>query len=138
MAAMSGDIMDDITSAIPSIHSGSSYGSNIITPDSGAFDGIKTFVSNVTSAIVQHYFPMQSVGNNSGFLNYTYSLRLIGTFARIADEDNQDRGRPLCEFRQINTIPGFIQASDAHLQIPATLSEQEEINITAAAGFFWE
>lgn len=139
MASAAGNALDDImeSAGLPSIHSGTSYGSEP-APNTGVFDGIKTFVSNVTSAIMQHYYPMQTVGNNSGYLNYTYSLRLIGTFARIADEDNQDRGRPLCEFRQINTIPGFIQVADAHLTVPATLSEQEEINITAAAGFFWE
>ena len=106
--------------------------------ESSTFDGVKTFASNLASAVMQHYFPMQTVGSNGGIMGGYYPIRMIGTFARIADEDNADRGRPLCEFRQINTIPGFIQVSDAHLQIPATLSEQEEINITAAAGFFWE
>lgn len=131
-----GDLFESVT--LPSIHSGSSHSSEPVSPNAGAFEGIKTFVSNVTSAVMQHYFPMQTVGSNGGIMGGYYPIRLIGTFARIADEDNADRGRPLCEFRQINTIPGFVQVSDAHLQIPATLSEQEEINITAAAGFFWE
>jgi len=103
-----------------------------------AAETVKQFATNIGSAVISKMFPAQSLGNNGGFSAGNYVIRLCGAFARIADEDNTDRGRPLCEFRQINTIPGYVQLAEAHLQIPSTLTEQEEINVSAASGFFWE
>ena len=109
-----------------------------VTLDTSSSSVVKSFASNVVSAVVQHMFPMQSLGSNGGFMSGYYPIRLIGNFARIADDDNADRGRPLCENRQLNTIPGYIQLAEAHLQIPCTLPELDEINTRAAAGFFYE
>lgn len=109
-----------------------------VTLDTSGSDSLRKFGTNVVSAIMQHFYPMQSLGNNGGFMAGYYPIRLIGTFARIADDDTADRGRPLCENRQISTIPGYIQVAESHLTVPATLPEVEEINTAAAAGFFYE
>lgn len=109
-----------------------------VTLDTAGSDRMKSFATNIVSAVVQHFYPMQSLGNNGGFMGGYYPIRLVGVFARIADDCTADRGRPLCEYRQISTIPGFIQVGDAHMEISGTLAEIEELNQTAAAGFFYE
>lgn len=108
------------------------------TLDTTTTSMVKSFATNIVSAVVQHMFPMQALGNNGGFMSGYYPIRLVGNFARIADDDNADRGRPLCANRQLNTIPGYIQLAEAHLQIPCTLPELDEINTRAASGFFYE
>lgn len=103
-----------------------------------AVEGMKKFATNIGSAYLSKMYPAQSIGNNGGFSAGLYNIRLCAAFARIADDDNADRGRPLCETRVINTIPGYIQLAEAHFQIPCTLSELEEINTAAVSGFFYE
>lgn len=64
---------------------------------------------------------------------------LIYTSTYFANEDNADFGKPLCDNRQISTIPGYIQCMDDHIAINgAMLQEIEEVGTYLTGGFYYE
>lgn len=101
-------------------------------------NGIQKFASGIATIALQRMYPMQSVGSNGNFAAGQAYIQLIGTFARIADEDLANRGRPLCEVKTINTLSGFFQVAEADFNIPCTVTELQAISGAAAAGMFWE
>lgn len=63
---------------------------------------------------------------------------LIGEFQMIADENQPDRGRPLCKRRTIGSLEGFMQISDADIDVPCTVTELAQIRNFMNGGFFYE
>lgn len=76
-----------------------------------------------------------SVGSSVSMLGDCY---LEAVYSEYVDDDNAERGRPLCEIRTLNLIPGFIQCCPDALAIPATASECDEIRSGMEEGFFYE
>ena len=64
-------------------------------------------------------------------------IKLQAIFAEIVDDDLVCRGRPLCEIRQISTIPGFIQCADVEVHLNCTSGEMVEIKNYMESGFFY-
>lgn len=111
-----------------------------ITP-STKFDWLNeslSMVSNIASAIITSYLPMQSTGGNGGFSAGYYPIKLTGTFAYLADEDVTEFGRPSCKNLTINTLTGYVQCLHGDIQIPCTKSELAEIRTFLETGFFYE
>lgn len=102
------------------------------------WDNITKAAGFVTNAILTTLSPMQSTGNNGGFMAGYYPIRLTGMFAKLADENNADFGRPLCEFRKISDIPGYIECADADISISCTEEERSTITGYLTGGFFYE
>lgn len=64
---------------------------------------------------------------------------LIYSSTYFANEDNADFGKPLCDSRQINTIPGYVQCQDGHTEIETAYKQEiEEIENYLTGGFFYE
>ena len=59
-------------------------------------------------------------------------------FQDVVNEDNTEFGRPLCQIRQLNQIPGFIQCQDGEISAPFTEPELAEIESFLTGGFFYE
>ena len=81
---------------------------------------------------------LQTSGANGNFSMFNLPGRFIECFREIVDEDLAHKGRPLCEIRQISTIPGYIVCSDAHAEIPCLDSERIEIVNYLNSGFYYE
>lgn len=95
-------------------------------------------VSNITSAIITSFLPMQTTSSNGGFSAGYYPITLTGTFAYLAPEDVAEFGRPCCKNLTINTLTGFVQCLHGDVQIPCTESELREIRTFLETGFFYE
>lgn len=59
-------------------------------------------------------------------------------FKLVAEEDNAHKGRPLCNMRRIDTIPGYIKVANAYIDIPATQDERNAIISYMEGGFYYE
>ena len=59
-------------------------------------------------------------------------------FHAVANDDNNDLGRPLCEVRTISALGGYIECINAHCPITGTLGEQEEVEQFLNNGFYYE
>lgn len=95
-------------------------------------------VTNIANAAVASQLPLQVVGGNGGFMSGYFPIRMIGTFAAIADDNTAEWGRPLCRTKTLNTIPGYIQCADADFEINCTASERGTISNFLTGGFFFE
>lgn len=82
-----------------------------------------------------------SGGSYISFASDFCSPRVHCYFSYLAEDNNTDHGRPLCDFRQIYTIPGYIECDHAHLNydtIPLTAIEREDAINFMNGGFYYE
>ena len=94
---------------------------------------------NGVSSYVQGQVPkMTMTGNNGTVVGMGGTPQLIVNHWLLADEDNQSKGRPLCEVCQISTLPGFLTVCPDDLELPCTSSELQEIKSLLSSGFFYE
>lgn len=82
--------------------------------------------------------PMKSGGSTTGLLALEDTIYLYYEYFDFADEDNANRGRPLCQVTQLSTIPGFIVCSEGDITISGTANEQTQIKQFLERGFYYE
>lgn len=81
----------------------------------------------------------QISGKNGGFEEYSEnSIKLVGMFYNIVDEDNDDRGRPLCQKKELYTIPGYQLILDADINFAGTKEELQAVKSYMENGYFYE
>lgn len=97
----------------------------------GALQGIGDFAqARIPSAT--------TVGGSGGMESLSGSPSLQYEFRRIADEDLDRRGRPLCEVVTLSSLQGFIQVSNPSVDFEAFKEELEAINAFLEGGFYNE
>ena len=80
-----------------------------------------------------------SMGGGGNFLPFnTYVPKLYSDFYYIADEFNDEIGRPLCKVRKPRNIAGYIIVLDGTLSANATKEELQQVNSYLMGGFFYE
>lgn len=102
---------------------------------SGDFIGAASGVGNVLESITPK---LQTKGSNGGRASFFYPLTVHTTHYIVVDDDNEDRGRPLCERVQISTLPGYIVVADGDISLPATAEENRAVKSYMEGGFFYE
>lgn len=101
--------------------------------------GLATMASGIGNAISAQYPDVSTTGTNGARIAVAPShISLIVTHQRIVEEDRQNHGRPLCERRRLNTLPGYLMISDPDVDIPATKAEIQKIKDYMTSGFFYE
>lgn len=79
-----------------------------------------------------------SIGGNGGFSDITGRITLLAQFYHMPGEDNSHAGRPLCDNRQLSTLPGFQKIMDGDVTISGTAGEQAAIKSFLEGGYFYE
>ena len=100
--------------------------------------GVPGTASNIISAAVGSQLPVQVIGGNGGFMAGYYPIKLILTYGVLAPDNNTEWGRPLCQTKQLSTIPGYILCADTDFEISCTESERSAIAGFLTGGFFYE
>ena len=59
-------------------------------------------------------------------------------FYTVVDDDNTQRGRPICVYAQVKNYPGYMTISDPDIRTNLTADEDRQINQYAASGFYYE
>lgn len=101
----------------------------------GAIQGGLSAISGAVNAAQPD---VNTTGINGGFGALSGSWKLTGTFYSVADEDNAHRGRPLCQVRQLSTLPGYQLCTDTDLQLPCTRDEMDIIRGYLESGYYFE
>lgn len=96
-----------------------------------AINGIHAYAAGT----VPHVSKITSQGSGSELIG---ACELVAQFIPLVNEDLDGRGRPLCEERQISTIPGFITADPDRLELESTSAELEQARNYIRNGFFYE
>jgi hypothetical protein len=63
---------------------------------------------------------------------------LVYEWAVYTQDDVADKGRPLCQVKRLDTLPGFQMISDPHPEIPCTAQELEQIVAALTGGYYFE
>ena len=100
----------------------------------GLASGIASGIGDAIKSQIPSANTIGSVGSIDSMLG---NIKLQAVFAQIVDDDIVSRGRPLCEVRTINTIPGFIQCADVEVNLGCTSGEMTEIKSFMESGFFY-
>ena len=120
-----------------------------ITPDFlGIIDaGIKTvgsqgqagdLFSTIGNSLASMGVQTASEGVNGSFINNIISPMVSVKHGILVDEDRAELGRPLCQVRTVNTLPGYIKCAAVPDTIPRTQAEKDEITSMMLGGFFFE
>ena len=56
----------------------------------------------------------------------------------VADDDNTDHGKPVCNTYQLSTLPGYQMILEPHIHTTGTSAEDDQINSYLASGYFYE
>lgn len=97
----------------------------------GAVVGIGNAVNSVMGKV-------NTIGVNGSASQLYTPPQLSATFIKIVDENNADRGRPLCQVRRIDTLPGYQIHADPEMSLPCTQSEMVTISGYLTGGFLYE
>lgn len=102
-----------------------------ITNFIGVGSGILDAAGSVTATVQQN-------GGMSGCVGMMEPLILQLKYQTVVQDNVEDHGRPLMEFRTMNSLSGFIQCEGAHFEGICTQTEQEMIDNALNGGFFYE
>ena len=81
---------------------------------------------------------VSSIGGNGGFSDITGRITLLAQFYHMPGEDISHAGRPLCDNRQLSTLPGYQKIMDGDVTISGTAGEQAAIKAFLEGGYFYE
>lgn len=122
--------------------------------NTGILNGVSAGINSVVSAVSGNYLGAAagiigaasdlmenraySLGYNGSFIEtYDYPL-LVSEFNLLADEDNAEFGRPLCQVRTLGTLSGYIECADDDHAFNCSMAERDKINSYLKSGFFYE
>ena len=108
-------------------------------PQTSLLSSLKSIASDIGSAVLAISGTCQSTGTTGGFAALTETCYIQWFFQRIADQDPDHYGYPLCAVRKINTLSGFVLcANEGDLEVAATPAERQAITALMEAGFYYE
>lgn len=97
--------------------------------------GIVKGIGNAANSLLPQ---VETSGQNGSFMAFKQPVYLSVEHVDIVDDDNEDRGRPLCERAVISTLPGYIVVADGDIAITGTAEEARTVKSYMEGGFFFE
>lgn len=101
----------------------------------GAVSGLHNTIGSAVSGSIPHLSVVGSQGSGAAMAGDPH---LSVTHRYLAPDDLAGRGRPLCQVRRIDTIPGYIMGDPDEISLACTPSELSTIRAAVAGGFFYE
>jgi len=98
---------------------------------SSVFNGI---IDGVRAAIPQ----MRTTGASDSVLAINQNWQFRGQFFQIVDEAREKLGRPLCQFRIVRDLPGFLQIHNPDISGYYSEAEISAAKNFMSGGFFYE
>ena len=95
-------------------------------------------LSAIGDVIASPVGQLQSAGTNGSVAQYSTHPYFIEKYRIVADDDNTQKGRPLCAIRTINTLSGYIMVDTPDVNLPCMDSERQQIIAFMSGGFFYE
>lgn len=116
--------------------------SDILNPYANMIKGIGAqWLAGALGADVQYqgnYPSISNVGSNGSFLVAWQTAYMMVEHFKITEEDRTEFGRPLLQVKTINTLSGYVKCADAHIDLPVTEKEKQDITNYMNTGFFYE
>ena len=97
-------------------------------------DSSAAAIGDVLNLISDHIYSKGATGT----MIDVYKPCIIIIERTVVDDDNDDRGRPLCQVKKINTLSGYILCADADIDFAGTMQEIDAVKNYMNTGFFYE
>lgn len=95
-------------------------------------------ISAIGDVIQNPVGQLQTSGSNGSLAQYCTHPYFVQKWRIVSDDDNAQKGRPLCQVKTLNTIPGFIMVDSPDVQLACMESERQQIIAFLASGFYYE
>lgn len=110
--------------------------------DASQFNGVGA-VADLASALSVLQPHINDISPASGFLGFSGGLIatpfIVERFKEVANEDNTEEGRPLCDIRQVSLLSGYMKVLHGDIAISAaTREELDQVRDYLEGGFFYE
>lgn len=96
-----------------------------------AFSALGDVISNPVGQL-------QTSGTNGSVTQYTNHPYFVQKWRIVADDDNAQKGRPLCQVKTLNTLSGFIMVDTPDISLSCMEPERQQIASFMTGGFFFE
>lgn len=100
--------------------------------------GISSIASAIGDVVQNPVGQLQTSGTNGSPAQYATHPYFVQKWRIVADDDNLQKGRPLCTRTVLNTIPGYIMVDTPDVEIACMESERQQIISFLSNGFFYE
>lgn len=110
-------------------------------PIDTALNYYQKMLNTVDDATMANQVHISGNGNEGSYMAFNKDItipRVVCYFSPLAEENNTERGRPLCAVRQISDIPGYIVTAGADISTGLTASEDMGIVNIMNGGFYYE
>lgn len=105
---------------------------------SGDFAGAITGGASAIGDAIKSQIPSVNTVGSVGSCDALVGIpALQAVFAMTVDDDITSRGRPLCEVRRIDTLPGYLMCADVEVNIGCTAAEHAQIKSYMESGFYY-
>lgn len=112
-----------------------------ITAAAGLAEAIQSDSGLTSGAIGNAILSVSPRGFSAGTAGGGGALEGVGhVYWRVLDHiqvDQTEAGRPLCQYRTLGSLSGFIQCRDGDIAAPATAAELAELESYMTGGFFY-
>lgn len=106
---------------------------------SGDYIGAVGATGAAIGDMAQAFIPKaNTVGNTPSVATLRGRERVQYEWKIPVPEDNVHRGRPLCQVRRLDTLPGYQLCTDTDVSIPATREEIDTIRDYLESGYYYE
>ena len=95
-------------------------------------------ISAIGDVIQNPVGQLQTSGSNGSLAQYCTMPYLVEKWRIVADDDNAQKGRPLCQVKTLNTIAGYIMVDTPDVSIACLEVERQQISGFLSSGFFYE
>lgn len=93
-------------------------------------------MKGITGDILNYYSLVQTSSDGSSY--YPQGPYLKITYFEAVEPDNIENGRPLMQFKTLNTLSGFIKCADGDNTVACLNGERTAISSFLSGGFFYE
>lgn len=107
----------------------------------GAAAASASTVGGIVAATAPILFPSANIIGGSGNLSEVknfHNIVMTRTVYDAAGIPKATSGRPLHQYRTINTLSGYIKCAGASIDVPGVASEKDTINAYLNGGFYYE
>ncbi|MBR5513684.1 MAG: hypothetical protein IKV85_06830 [Ruminococcus sp.] len=101
---------------------------------------IGTGMAAIEAEAKTHIPDLRKTGNTTSYtsLYEYYEFYINYDWLMVVDDDLSQRGRPLCEVRQLSTLAGYQLIADADIRTTLTAEEDRKIKQFLESGYFYE
>ena len=110
-------------------------------PIGSAVNTMDKMMKTIDDATMANQVKISGNSANGSYMSFNKDLctpRVFCYFTPLAEEHNEERGKPLCAVRQLSTIPGYILCSGAEIETYGTAEENNAIASFLNGGFYYE